>query len=97
MKTGRFTNYKCLTFPDEKPKPPTTDPVPSQDGQTADEDHNSWRRSTRNNQLDKSEFQLYYCKEQFNWNPILSDAEKENQADSDVILRRTHSFESDEM
>lgn len=28
---------------------------------------------------------------------VISDAEKENQADSDVILRRTHSFESDEM
>ena len=27
----------------------------------------------------------------------ISDGEKENQADSDVILRRTHSFESDEM
>lgn len=27
----------------------------------------------------------------------ISDSEKENQADSDVILRRTHSFESDEM
>ena len=40
---------------DDKPKPPTTDAVASQDGQASEDDqHNSWRRSTRNNQQDKS-------------------------------------------
>lgn len=43
-------------YVDEKPKPPAADPLAQQDGQATDEDHNSWRRSTRTNQQDKSKF-----------------------------------------
>lgn len=45
-----------VCFTDEKPKPPTNEPAGPNDGNVADEEHNSWRRSTRNNQQDKSEF-----------------------------------------
>lgn len=63
-----------------------------------EEESNSWRRSARNSQQDKGKFNKTANAQVLKTDTVVLGAEKENQIvpDPDVILRRTHSFESDE-